>query len=85
MIMSVTVLAAVIFIFVNAFIFSKLNYQLSAISILILYVPVGITTKSVITNLNFMSALSYLIFILISLITLGLIIRRLVQLKKLHN
>lgn len=81
LIMSLVVLPAAIFIFINAFVSSRLNYQLSIVSILILYLPVGISIRRVIKNFNFISASSYLIFILISLITLGLIIRRLVTIK----
>ncbi|MEO8820412.1 MAG: hypothetical protein ABI267_05800 [Ginsengibacter sp.] len=75
---SAIVLAASVFIFVNAFEVSRINYKLSVVAILILYFPVGFTIRDVLANPYFMSWFSYLLFAMVSSITLVIISRKLI-------
>ena len=77
MILSAIVMVAAGFVYISAFMSSKLIDRLSVVAILILYFPFGISIMNVFTYPYFVSRLSYLIFTILSLITLVLIVRKL--------
>lgn len=79
MLMSAIILTAVVYVFILAFTYTKSNFRLSAIAILIFYIPMGLTFRGLFAHPYFISWVSYVIFIVISLITIVLLIRRLMM------
>ena len=77
MVISAWILISTIYLLFSSQKGSVLNDILSILAILILYIPICIAFKNIIIYINFVSWLTYLLFIIISVVTVYLLIKRL--------